>query len=73
MLIRGEACAKAALNLKSKGFNPDIICCHPGWGEGLFLADIWPSVPILCYQEFYYKAKSADFDFELEFQANRTG
>ena len=49
-LIRGEACATAAAELRDKGFIPDIICSHPGWGEALFLRDVWPGVPLLCYQ-----------------------
>ena len=34
--IRGEACFKAALALRVRGFVPDAIVAHPGWGESLF-------------------------------------
>ena len=51
-LVRGEACAMAAAKLRHNGFVPDVICAHPGWGEALFLRDVWPAVPLLCYQEF---------------------
>lgn len=66
--IRGDACAEAALKLKKKGFKPDIIYAHPGWGESLFLKDIWPEVPLLNYQEIYYQSHGLDHGFDAEFE-----
>ncbi len=63
-VIRGEACAATASYLKNKGFEPDIICAHPGWGESLYLDQIWPKTPILLYQEFYYQPCNSDLDFD---------
>ncbi len=61
---RGQTVARAALALQERGFVPDIICCHPGWGEGLFLRDVWPKARTLFYFEFYYQSSGADVGFE---------
>lgn len=66
--IRGEACALAAVQLRDQGFHPDIICAHPGWGEALFLKDVWPAARLLCYQEFFYHSRGVDLDFDPELQ-----
>jgi glycosyltransferase involved in cell wall biosynthesis len=70
-LIRGEACAASAFELKQKGFVPELICAHPGWGEALFLKQIWPDAPLLCYQEFFYQNEGFDLGFDPELQGER--
>jgi glycosyltransferase involved in cell wall biosynthesis len=72
-LLRARACAHAALALKEEGFSPDIIIGHPGWGELLFLKDIWPQARLGGYCEFYYRQEGADVGFDPEFQADQTG
>ncbi len=66
-VIRAEACFLAALKLRERGFVPDIIIAHPGWGESLFLKDVWPSAHLALYCEFYYHAEGADCGFDPEF------
>ena len=66
-IIRGEACAAAALRLKADGFMPDVIVANPGWGESLFLKDVWPGARLLALIEFYYAARGLDYDFDREF------
>ncbi|MDA8920717.1 glycosyltransferase [Gammaproteobacteria bacterium] len=66
-VIRGEACLKAALSLKHKGYYPDVIVAHPGWGESLFLQPVWPDAKLKLYCEFYYHEKGVDVGFDPEF------
>ena len=51
-VFRGQQVARAALTLKGHGFSPDLVCCHPGWGEGLFLRNVWPDAKLLYYFEY---------------------
>jgi glycosyltransferase involved in cell wall biosynthesis len=71
--IRGEACFRAALQLKAQGFSPDVIVAHPGWGESLFLKDVWPSAKLGMYCEFFYHADQADVGFDPEFRSDDPG
>jgi glycosyltransferase involved in cell wall biosynthesis len=70
-VIRGAAVARAALQLRGQGFSPDVICVHPGWGEALFLKDVWPDSRMLCFCEFYYQARGSDVGFDPEFSGTR--
>ena len=67
--LRGQACAAAALELAAAGFAPDVIVANPGWGESLFLKDVWPEARVLNYCEFYYAAEGLDVGFDPEFGA----
>jgi glycosyltransferase involved in cell wall biosynthesis len=71
-IIRGEAAYLAALSLKTEGFNPEIILAHPGWGESLFLKEVWPNAKLIIYCEFYYAANGLDIGFDPEFPADKT-
>jgi glycosyltransferase involved in cell wall biosynthesis len=65
--IRAEAVFNTALQLKKSGFNPDVIIAHPGWGESLFVKNVWPATKLGMYCEFFYHAEGADVGFDPEF------
>ena len=71
--IRGEACFRAALQVKEQGFHPDVIIAHHGWGESLFLKEVWPEVKLGIFCEFYYHPHGYDVGFDPEFPAEDAG
>ena len=71
--IRAEACFKAALKLKDSGFTPDVIIAHHGWGESLFIKEVWPKAKLGIYCEFFYHPEGADVGFDPEFPATDPG
>lgn len=66
-IIVGQAVVRACLALEKAGFKPDVVYGHNGWGETLFLKDIWPDVPVLSFFEFFYSPEGADVGFDPEF------
>ncbi|QPH52543.1 glycosyltransferase family 4 protein [Pontivivens ytuae] len=66
-VINGQGVAKALIALRDRGFEPDVVIGHPGWGETLFVKDIYPDVPLVSYCEFYYNARGANIGFDPEY------
>ena len=68
MSDRGVTVARAARQLRdSRGYTPDVIIGHSGWGETLFLKEVWPDARLIVYAEFYYRGQGADVGFDPEF------
>jgi glycosyltransferase involved in cell wall biosynthesis len=65
--IRAEACFRAALALDMEGFTPDVIIAHPGWGESLFIKEVWPNTRLGIYCEFFYHPQGTALGFDPEF------
>ena len=66
---RGEAVARACMALRDKHtFEPDVVFGHIGWGETLFLKEIWPDARHLLYAELFYRTRGLDTGFDPEFQ-----
>lgn len=64
-VLQGQEVWRACRQLeREEGFRPDIVIAHPGWGDALFLKDLWPDVPLLSFFEFYYRAYGADVGFD---------
>jgi len=63
----GLAVAEICRRLNNQGVRPDIILGHNGWGEMMFVKDVFPDVPTLLYFEFYYHARNVDVGFDPEY------
>ncbi len=66
-VLNGQAVARLLLDLKKKGFEPDIAFAHIGWGEAIYFKDVFPRVPLVGYCEFYYHGHGVDLGFDPEY------
>ena len=71
-VLRGQACFEALCAMRDQGFTPDVVVAHPGWGESLFVRDVWPHARLLMYGEYFYRAVGADIGFDPEFATGAT-
>ncbi|UIE35930.1 glycosyltransferase family 4 protein [Leptodesmis sichuanensis] len=62
-VLHGQAVYRLGQALLSEGFTPDLVFAHAGWGLPLFVKDIFPKTRLLCYCEWFYRARGADADF----------
>jgi len=62
-VIHAQSTAEATIYLKNQGFKPDIIYGHT-WGQTMYMKDIFPEVPLLCYFEWFYNSKGGDVGFD---------
>ncbi|HST95397.1 MAG TPA: glycosyltransferase [Microvirga sp.] len=69
-LRRAYGVAHKARVLAGQGLRPDVVVVNTGWGENLFLKDVWPQARHVAYFEYYYAAKGQDLDFDPEFSSH---
>lgn len=66
-VLHGQQVLRILLDLKGRGYFPDVIVAHPGWGETLYVKDAYPTAKLIHLCEFYYQAEGADAGFDDEF------
>ena len=66
-VLHGQQVARALFEMKKKGFTPDAVLAHPGWGESLYVKDVFPDARLVHFCEWYYNADGADLGFDPEF------
>jgi glycosyltransferase involved in cell wall biosynthesis len=62
-VLNGQAVVREALRLAEEGFRPDLVVAHPGWGESLYIREVFPAARLVNYCEFYYRPGGADAGF----------
>ncbi len=63
-VLAGQQVVRALLAMAKDGYRPDVVVAHPGWGEALFIKDVFPKAPLLNYCEYYYRAFGGDVGFD---------
>lgn len=63
-ILQGQAAYEAMLAEKQKGWIPDLIFGHAGWGPTLFMKDLFPGTPLALNFEWYYHSHGTDCDFD---------
>jgi glycosyltransferase involved in cell wall biosynthesis len=66
-VLHGQQVLRMLLGWRAKGYRPDVIIAHPGWGETLYAKQAYPDVPLIHFCEYYYHPKGTDADFDPEF------
>lgn len=64
---RGEAVARLGNTMVRRGLQPDVVVAHPGWGEALFLKDVFATARHVHYCEYFYRSQGGDLGFDPEF------
>lgn len=58
-----EAVLRACMDLRQKGFIPDLVYGASGWGGTWFVRDVFPQARVAGYFEWFYHPDSADVRF----------
>jgi glycosyltransferase involved in cell wall biosynthesis len=66
-VLHGQGVVRVLQALRDKNWNPDVVLAHLGWGEGLFVKDIWPDTKLIGLCEFYHHGAGVDVGFDPEF------
>jgi glycosyltransferase involved in cell wall biosynthesis len=44
-----------------------VVLAHPGWGETLYVKNVFPRARLIHFCEWYYRSQGADMNFDAEF------
>lgn len=61
MYSRAASYRSAFELLTAEGWIPDVVISHCGWGCGFYAKEIWPSIPLIVYCEWWFAPDSELF------------
>ena len=62
-ISQGQAVYRHCDSIKSSGWEPDVVISHVGFGNGLFLKDLFPNAYRIGLVEWFYNAYGSDVDY----------
>ncbi len=65
-LRRASRVQERCLQLRGQGYRPDAVIGHSGWGELLYLRDIWPEAVLIAYPELYATPLLLGYGFDAD-------
>ncbi len=59
-ILYGQAVVRILIQLKNRKIYPDIIFAHSGWGEALYVKEVFPDAKLVVFSEYYYTTRESD-------------
>ncbi len=65
-LHRAGRVQERCLQLREQGYRPEAVLAHSGWGELLYLRDVWPEAVLIAYPELYAAPLLLGYGFDAD-------
>ncbi len=65
-LHRAVRVQERCLELRGQGYRPQAVLAHSGWGELLYLRDVWPEAVLIAYPELYAAPLLLGYGFDAD-------
>jgi len=66
MVYRSEQYHKGLGHLKSRGYTPEIVISHSGWGCSLYSGELWPYSTRIAYVEWWFGVNTSLPEFNKQ-------
>lgn len=63
-VLRAQCVVKILQECLKQAVHFDLIIAHTGWGEALYVKDLYPDTPLIGYAEFFFHTQGADIGFD---------